>query len=451
MKIHNSLTRQKQDFAPLDPAHVRMYVCGPTVYDRVHLGNARPVVVFDTLYRLLQLKYGHVTYARNITDVDDKINARAMESGISIQELTEETTRYFHEDMAQLNALLPTVEPKATEHIQEMIELIQELIDKGYAYEAEHHVLFSVAKDPTYGQLSGRNREDMIAGARVEIAPYKQDPADFVLWKPSEPGIPGWESPWGFGRPGWHIECSAMSGKYLGETFDIHGGGADLMFPHHENEMAQSTCAYGKGTFAKYWMHNGMITVDGEKMSKSLGNFITMGEALEKYPGELIRYILLSAHYRQALDWTDAAVSQAQSSLSRLYVSLRDAPEDLELSISHEVIAALEDDLNTPLAFSKLFELSNQVNKAKHPWDKHRFQGLLKGSAQLMGLLMMPAELWFKGDSSDDIAEIEGMIQARLAAREEKDFQKADQIRDALVAKGLILEDTPQGTLWRRK
>ncbi len=451
MKFHNSLTRDKQDFTPLDPAHVRMYVCGPTVYDRVHIGNARPVVIFDTLYRLLQMKYGQITYVRNITDVDDKINARAMESGINIGQLTEETTKYFHEDMADLNALPPTIEPKATGHIPEMIELIETLIAKGLAYEAEGHVLFSVANDPDYGILSGRNREDMIAGARVEIAPYKQDPADFVLWKPSEEGIPGWDSPWGFGRPGWHIECSAMSCKYLGETFDIHGGGQDLMFPHHENEIAQSTGAFGKDTFAKVWLHNGMITVDGEKMSKSLGNFITVRQALDKYPGEMIRYILLSAHYRQALDWNETLVGQSQSSLNRLYASLRDVPEDLELTISHEVIAALEDDINTPLAYSKLFEICTQINKAKTPEQRHKLQALLKGSAQLMGFLYLTSDQWFKGTAGDDVEEIEGMIKGRLEARAAKDFQKADEIRDALVAKGLILEDTPEGTLWRRK
>jgi cysteinyl-tRNA synthetase len=451
MKFHNSLTRDKQEFTPIDPSHVRMYVCGPTVYDRVHLGNARPVVIFDTLFRLLKLTYDKVTYVRNITDVDDKINERARESGISIDTLTSETTVFFHEDMAQLNALEPTVEPKATHHIPEMITLIQTLIDRGLAYEAQGHVLFSVAKDPKYGHLSGRNREDMIAGARVEVAPYKQDPADFVLWKPSEEGIPGWESPWGFGRPGWHIECSAMSCKYLGETFDIHGGGQDLLFPHHENELAQSTGAFGPDTFAKVWLHNGMITVEGEKMSKSLGNFITVKDALAKYNGELIRFVLLSTHYRQALDWNETAVNQAHSCLNRLYTSMRDAPAHLESAVSEDIVAALEDDLNTPLAFSKLFELCTQINKAKTPERKMDLQALLKGSGQLMGLMNLSSEQWFKGNAGDDVEEIEGLIEARLAARAAKDFAKADEIRDALVAKGLILEDSSEGTLWRRK
>lgn len=451
MKFYNSLSRTKEDFTPLDPDHIRMYVCGPTVYDRVHIGNARPVVIFDTLYRLLKLKYGHVTYVRNITDVDDKINARAQESGITIDELTKTTTEYFHEDMAQLNALPPTFEPKATHHITEMIDMIQILIKKGLAYAAEGHVLFSVAKDPNYGHLSGRNREDMIAGARVEIAPYKQDPADFVLWKPSEAGIPGWDSPWGYGRPGWHIECSAMSCKYLGDTFDIHGGGQDLTFPHHENEIAQTTGVYGAGTFAKVWMHNGMITVNGEKMSKSLGNFITVKDALDKHNGELIRFILLSTHYRQALDWNDTAVEQATACLNKIYTAMRDAPLHLEAITSEEVLAALEDDLNTPLAFSKIFELCTKINKAKTPEKKMDLQAILKGSARIMGLLNLTPEQWFKGSGGDDVAQIEELITARLAARADKDFAKADELRDALVAMGLILEDSPQGTQWRRK
>jgi cysteinyl-tRNA synthetase len=450
MKFHNTLSRQKEEFTPLDPDHVRMYVCGPTVYDYVHLGNARPYVVFDTLFRLLKLKYGQVTYVRNITDVDDKINARSLESGTPINELTEVTAEYFYQNMAALNALPPTVEPKATHHIPEMIEMIQTLIKKGLAYEAEGHVLFSVSKDPNYGHLSGRNLEDMIAGARVEIAPYKQDPADFVMWKPSEAGIPGWESPWGFGRPGWHIECSAMSHKYLGDTFDIHAGGQDLIFPHHENEIAQSHGVFGDDTFAKVWLHNGMITVNGEKMAKSLGNFITVKDALEKYNGELIRFILLSSHYRQAMDWNDTAVEQARACLNKIYTAMRDAPAHLECNLSDDIIA-LEDDLNTPLAFSKMFELCTQINKAKTPERKMDLQSILKGSARMMGLLYLTSEQWFKGDTDADADKIESLIQARLSARSARDFAKADQLRDELVGMGLILEDSPQGTQWRRK
>lgn len=451
MKFYNTLIRDKQDFIPLDPDHVRMYVCGPTVYDRVHIGNARPAVIFDTLFRLFKRKYKQVSYVRNITDIDDKINARAKETHISIQELTQSTTAFYHEDMFALNTLPPTHEPRATHHIPEMITMIASLIENGLAYEAEGHVLFSVSKDPAYGHLSGRSLKDMIAGARVEIAPFKQDPADFVLWKPSDQGTPGWDSPWGYGRPGWHIECSAMSCKYLGETFDIHGGGADLMFPHHENEIAQTHGAHGKNSFAKIWMHNGMITVNGEKMSKSLGNFLTVKEALDQYNGEIIRCMLLSTHYRQALDWSDTIAEQAKSSLNKFYAAMRDAPAHLEETISDEVIEALEDDLNTPLAFARLFEICSHINKAKTPEQKMDWQAQLKGSARLMGLLSLPPEEWFKGNAGDQIAQIEELIQARLAARASKDFAKADEIRKELDAMGLILEDTPEGTLWRKK
>ena len=453
MKFYNTLSHQNEEFVPLDPANIKMYVCGPTVYDRVHLGNARPNVVFDTLYRLLKYRFPKVTYARNITDVDDKINTRAAELGIPIQALTIETTKYFHEDMEALNTLHPTIEPRATQHIPEMIQMIQSLISNGLAYEAEKHVLFSVAKDKSYGCLSRRNREDMIAGARVEVAPYKKDPADFVLWKPSEDNIPGWESPWGFGRPGWHIECSAMSTKYLTETFDIHGGGQDLIFPHHENEIAQSTGVYGPNTFAKVWMHNGMITVDGEKMAKSLGNFITVREALDRYPGEVIRYVLLSTHYRHALDWTETVIEQAKTCLNRLYTALRDAPELMSAEPSPEVLAALEDDLNTPLVFSKLFEITTAINKEENIIQKHQLQSTLKSSANMLGLLTMSAEKWFRGDTtaSLDESKINEMIQAREQARKDKDFSKADMIRDDLLEMGIALEDTSEGTLWRRK
>lgn len=454
MKFYNTISNQKEEFTPLDPQHIRMYACGPTVYDRVHIGNARPAVIFDVLYRLLHFKYPQVTYVRNITDVDDKINTRAQEMGVPIHKLTEETTIYYHQDMAALNVLTPDIEPRATQHIPEMIDMIQKLIAYNLAYVADGHVLFAVREDPYYGHLSKRNRDDMIAGARVEIAPYKKDPADFVLWKPSEEGIPGWESPWGFGRPGWHIECSAMSTKYLGSTFDIHCGGQDLIFPHHENEIAQSCGVHGHGTFAKYWLHNGLITVNGEKMSKSLGNFLTVREALDRYPGELVRFILLSTHYRQALDWNITLVEQARSALDRLYTSLRDSTMESQASPSQDVMNALEDDMNTPLAISKLFEMSSAINKASDSQEKLALQATLRASGQSMGILMLDAEAWFKsGTQASGLSEveIETLIQARETARQSRNFAESDRIRDELLEHGILLEDAAAGTTWRRK
>jgi len=440
--LTNSLTHRKERFVPLDPAHVRMYVCGPTVYDLAHVGNARPVVVFDVLARLLRQLFPHVTYVRNITDVDDKINARAAETGQSIGAVTTATTAEFHIDMAALGALPPDVEPRATEHIPEMILLIERLIASGHAYPAAGHVLFSVASDPAYGKLSGRSPDELLAGARVDVAPYKRDSGDFVLWKPSTPDLPGWDSPWGFGRPGWHIECSAMSWRYLGESFDIHGGGQDLIFPHHENERAQSCCAFPGSEFARVWMHNGMLLVNGEKMSKSLGNFFTVRDVLAKAPGEAVRLLLLRAHYRGALDFTDTALASAKTELDRFYRALERHPGTAE-DDSTSVMNALCDDLNTPLALRHMHAFAD-LALAGDPSGA----AALRASGELLGLLQSDPAAWFRG--GDDGAEIEAAIAARLAARKARDFALADQIRADLTAQGIVLEDGPQGTTWRR-
>ena len=450
LALYNTLTRRKEPFAPLDPAQVRMYVCGPTVYDRAHIGNARPVVVFDVLYRLLKRLYPRVVYARNITDLDDKITARARERGCPIDIITGETIRFFHEDMETLNALSPDVEPRATLHIAEMISMIERLVEQGHAYGAAGHVLFSVASAPDYGVLSGRSREEMIAGARVEVAPYKQDPADFVLWKPSPPDIPGWDSPWGRGRPGWHIECSAMAHLYLGKHFDIHGGGQDLIFPHHENERAQSVCAHG-GPFVRHWLHNGWLMVEGEKMSKSLGNVITVRQLLEQgVAGETIRLVLLSTHYHQPLDWTEDGVRQAKGSLDRFYTALQ-AVADIPAAAARAeevVMAALCDDLNTPRALTALHETATALNKATHQGDKARLKGELLDGAAALGLLAQTPEAWFRGGI--DSTAIEILIARRTEARKQKDFKEADRIRETLRQKGIVLEDSVAGTLWRR-
>ena len=443
--LTNSLTHRKQLFEPLDPKNVRMYVCGPTVYDLAHVGNARPVVVFDVLARLLRQLYGarHVTYVRNITDVDDKINARAAETGQTIAAITAVTTADFQADMAAVGALPPDVEPRATDHIAEMIELNRRLIANGNAYEAEGHVLFSVASDPDYGKLSGHSPDELLAGARIDVAPYKRDAGDFVLWKPSTPELPGWDSPWGRGRPGWHIECSAMAWKYLGENFDIHGGGQDLIFPHHENELAQSCCAFPGSEFARLWMHNGMLLVNGEKMSKSLGNFFTVRDVLAKAPGEAIRLLLLRTHYRSALDFTDAALASAKTELDRFYRALERHPGVSAGGTPAGVLDALCDDLNTPLALSQLHGLAD----AALAGDEKAATGLLT-AGNLLGLLQADPAAWFRG--GDDGAEIEAAIADRLAARKARDFARADAIRVELGARGIVLEDGPQGTTWRR-
>jgi len=457
LHIHDTLTRDKRVFTPERADDVRMYVCGPTVYDKAHIGNARPIVVFDVMARLLRHIYGaeHITYVRNITDIDDKINARAHERGISIRELTDQTIDVFHGDVAVLNALPPDHEPRATDNVDSMIEMIQVLIDKGHAYAAEGHVLFNVLSMPEYGKLSRRKRDELIAGARVEVAPYKNDPADFVLWKPSDEtkGEPGWKSPWGYGRPGWHIECSAMSKALLGETFDIHGGGLDLIFPHHENEIAQSRCAHDTGTMANYWMHNGYLMAEGEKMSKSIGNFYTINELLQEFPGEAIRLLLLKTHYRQPSDFTKEGLAEAKRELDGFYQALRQssAADDSASSEPSKIIDALCDDLNTPKSISLLHEMLGQINRGDAS-----AQHTLRANAAILGLLQQDPEEWFKwsppSKSNDGLSDddIEAKIIARNEARANKDFAASDVIRDELQAAGIILEDSAAGTIWRR-
>jgi cysteinyl-tRNA synthetase len=442
--LHNSLTRRKERFEPIDPGHVRMYVCGPTVYDLVHVGNARPVVVYDVLVRLLRRLYPRVTYVRNITDVEDKINARAAELAIPIERLAAQTTADYHADTAALGALPPDVEPRATGHIHEMIEVIERLIASGHAYEAAGHVLFAVARFPEYGRLSGRTPDELLAGARVEVAPYKRDPGDFVLWKPSPPELPGWDSPWGRGRPGWHIECSAMAWKHLGESFDIHGGGTDLIFPHHENEVAQSLCAFPGSRFARYWVHNGMLMVNGEKMSKSLGNFITLRDALAHAPGEVIRLLLLRTHYRSNPDFSDDALAEARRELDRFYRALARHPDIAAVDPPAAVMAALCDDLNTPLALSAMHGLAD----AALAGDRDAASAL-RAAGDLLGLLQSAPDAWFRGGTAD-AAAIETAIAERVAARRARNFAHADAIRDELAGRGIVLEDGPDGTTWRR-
>lgn len=468
--LHDSAARAKRRFEPLDPQHVRLYVCGPTVYDLAHLGNARPVVVFDVLARLLRRLYPRVTYARNITDVDDKINARARESGESIAAITARTTEDFHADMAALGALPPDVEPRATGHIAEMIALIERLIANGHAYAADGHVLFSVPSFANYGKLSGRSPDELLAGARVDVAPYKRDAGDFVLWKPSDAETPGWDSPWGRGRPGWHIECSAMSWKHLGESFDIHGGGHDLIFPHHENEVAQSVCAFPGAAFARYWMHNGMLLVNGEKMSKSLGNFLTVRDILKKgaWAGEAFRLLLLRTHYRQSLDYSEAALDEAKAELDDHYAMLaRAGAADLDDEAARMADWALEplcDDLNTPLALARLRDLrtlANALTVGGSPNVVLERMGLkeapeigavvaaFREAAGVLGVAQSSPAQWLQGDG-DDAAAIEAAIAARLAARQAKNWAEADRIRDDLKAQGIILEDGAGGTTWKR-
>ncbi len=445
LSIHDTLSRAKVEFQPIDDKNVRLYVCGPTVYDYAHIGNARPVVVFDVLVRLLRRLYPQVTYVRNITDVDDKINARALESGEDIREITKRTTEAFLADMAALRAGMPDVEPRATDHIAQMIDMIETLIEKGNAYVADGHVLFSVPSMEDYGRLSKLDKREIIAGARVDVAPYKKDASDFVLWKPSDKNLPGWDSPWGRGRPGWHIECSAMARQHLGEAFDIHGGGQDLIFPHHENEIAQSKCALGHGAFAKYWMHNGYLISEGQKMSKSLGNFYTVYELLEEFPGEAIRLVLLQTHYRQPLDFTKSGIAEARRILDRWYRAIHGAiARDQE--VPQRVVTALCDDLNTPQAVAELHKLANEGDAG----------GLLAG-ANFLGLLNQEDENWFKwqpatevdADGIDDAA-IDTLIAERTEARKAKNFARSDEIRDKLAAEGVTLEDGPGGTTWRR-
>jgi cysteinyl-tRNA synthetase len=447
IRVYNTATQAREVFEPLAPEHVRLYVCGPTVYDFAHIGNARPVVVFDVLVRLLRRHYAKVTYVRNITDIEDKINDAARAEGVAIDVITGRTTEAYHQDMAALGALPPDVEPRATDHVAEMIEMIETLIAKGHAYEAEGHVLFSVPSMPDYGAFARRSPDEMMAGARIEVAPYKRDPMDFVLWKPSDAETPGWDSPWGRGRPGWHIECSAMGKSYLGVTFDIHGGGLDLVFPHHQNEIAQSHCAHDGAPLAKYWMHNGYVVVEGEKMSKSLGNFFTVRELLEEgHPGEAIRLALLAAHYRQPLDFTREGLARARQTLDRWYRAVAEA--DAVAELPEGVMAALEDDLNTPLAITEMHKLADAALGGDAV-----AAAALKAAGTVMGLLEETASDWFQGDDGGGLSAeaIEAQIATRSKARKNKDFQASDKIRDELLDQGVILEDKPDGTTeWRR-
>lgn len=440
LRLTNSLGRHKQVFTPLNPDHVGMYVCGPTVYNYAHIGNARPAVVFDVLRRVLMHLYPHVTYVTNITDIDDKIMDAAKETGQSIDTITRKFEDIYNADMSALGVMRADVQPRATETVAEMIEITADLIAAGHAYEAEGHVLFSVPSYPEYGRLSGRNRDEQIAGARVDVAPYKRDPADFVLWKPSIAGQPGWPSPWGRGRPGWHIECSAMSKKYLGINFDIHGGGLDLTFPHHENEMAQSICAHAGSAYARYWVHNGFVTVEGEKMSKSIGNVLLVHDLLEKAPGEAIRFALLAAHYRQPFDWTDKGLEDARKTLLRFYDVIFRYPDQGDDTPDPAFIEALCDDVNTPQAIAVLHSLAKD-KKGKS----------LKAAGALLGILQQPVSIMalLEGPRAAlDTEKVEALIAARNAARAAKNFAESDRLRDELVALGVTIKDTPQGTTW---
>jgi cysteinyl-tRNA synthetase (EC 6.1.1.16) len=456
MRLHNTLSGKLEPFSPQDPQRVTLYVCGPTVYSYAHIGNARPAVVFDVLARLLRSRYPRLDYVRNITDIDDKINAAAAREGVDIGVISDRYAAAYHEDLAALGVLPPDHEPRVTGHMPQIIDMIERLIARGCAYAASGHVLFHTPGFAGYGELSGRDRRELLAGARIEVAPFKRDPGDFVLWKPSTPEQPGWDSPWGRGRPGWHIECSAMAETLLGETIDIHGGGHDLIFPHHENERAQSTCAHGGATFARYWLHNGFLTVNREKMAKSVGNVLLVRNLLAEAPGEAIRLALLSAHYRQPLDWSDDTLPEAQRKLDRLYGALRDSG-DLEpgaLTPSLGFVAALDDDLNTPAALAELFELARALNRTEDADERRRLKGALLGSASLLGLLQAPPQDWFaRGDADGNPADAEMIEQAiaeRAAAKKARDFATADRIRDTLAAQGILLEDVADGTRWRR-
>ena len=444
--IHNTLSNRLETFRPQTPGTVRLYVCGPTVYGPVHVGNARPAVVFDILVRFLRRQGMAVTYVRNITDIDDKIIAAAAESGEETTALAERWREQYGEEMRQLRVLPPDIEPRATEYIGPMIGMIESLIGRGFAYQAESHVLFHVPAFPGYGKLSNRRREEMVDGARVEIAPFKKDAADFVLWKPSPDGMVGWESPWGRGRPGWHIECSAMAAACLGEEIDIHGGGQDLIFPHHENERAQSCCAHGREVFAHYWMHNGHVTLDGEKMSKSLDNVFQVGSALRQYPGECLRLALMSAHYRRPLNWTASLLAEMKTVLDKWYRAIEG--ECAEMPVPVAVEEALADDLNTHAAITELHQLAAAVTQAVGNSAERR--GELLAGAQALGLLLEAPEKWFRGEGHEETEAIERQIEARLAARKNRDFARADAIRDALAEQGVLLEDLPDGTTkWR--
>lgn len=456
LHVYNTQTRQKEAFEPLEPNKVKMYVCGPTVYNLVHIGNARPVVIFDTLFRVLQNEYPEVIYARNITDIDDKIMKAAAENGEAISTLAARYAKEFEDDMAQLNNQQPTIVPYATDHVDQMIDMVKRLINKGHAYEAEGHVLFAVQSMENYGKLSNRSLEDMLDGARVEVAPYKKYAGDFVLWKPSSSNEPGWESPWGYGRPGWHLECSAMIETHLGETIDIHGGGRDLVFPHHENEVAQSCCAHDGKQYVRYWMHNGYINIGGEKMSKSLGNFRTVRELLTQYKGEVIRAALLSAQYRSEMDFSTDLLEETKSRLDAFYSALREAKDvpviDVDVK-AQPFYAALLDDLNTPVALGELRQLARELNKANES-HKPQCKSLLLKAGELIGLLQQNPEQWFtdSGNADQISAEaIEALIAERVQAKLDKNYSRADEVREELKAQGIVLEDSREGTQWRRE
>ncbi len=458
LQFHNTLSGRKEVFEPIDPDRITVYACGPTVYNLVHIGNGRPAVVFDVLFRLLRVLYPEVAYVRNVTDVDDKINAAAIAQGKSITTLADRFTLEYQKDIRALGALEPTVEPRATKHIPEIVEMIQELIDKNHAYEADGHVLFDVSSDPSYGTLAKRSLEDMLDGARVEIAPYKRDPKDFVLWKPSTDQLPGWESPWGYGRPGWHIECSAMIRKHLGRTIDIHGGGSDLTFPHHENEAAQSRSANDNAEYVRYWLHNGMLTLGDEKMSKSVGNIVTIRELLGRYPGEALRYALLSGQYRSQLAWSEDLLKQATASLDRLYGALREAPgndtssafRDAQLSgFPENVTTALCDDLNTPQALAALHAIAGDIHKAGDVEQARALRTQLLAGGWLLGLLDRTVEAHFQQGKDINPELIDTLIEERISARQNKDYTRADEIRNELAALGVELEDTAHGTRWK--
>ena len=456
LHLYNSLTRQTERFAAANPDRVTMYVCGPTVYNYPHIGNARPYTVFGVLAKLLRQQFGRLDYARNITDVDDKINAAASERGVPIDVITAQYTAAFHEDMAAIGVageFAPNIEPRATAHIPGIIRMCERLIASGHAYAAEGHVLFDVDTYAGYGRLSRRTVKEMIAGARVEIAPYKRNPADFVLWKPSTPDLPGWDSPWGRGRPGWHIECSAMAEEHLGDTIDIHAGGADLKFPHHENEIAQSVCAHGGAEFARTWMHNGFVTIEGRKMSKSLGNVLLIKNLRELAPPEALRWLLLGAHYRQPLDWSEAALKQAKTTLDRMYGALRDLTDvsiDGVTAPADSVQAALADDLGTPQALAVLSELARDAQKAEGPQARALAKARLLDAGAWLGLLQQDPQAWFQGGSASvDVARIEALMAERAEVRKAKNFARSDEIRNELTAMGVVIEDTPQGARWK--
>lgn len=454
MSLHlfNSLTRRVEPFAPLNPDRPTMYLCGPTVYNFVHIGNARGPVVFGVLADVLRRRYGGLDYARNITDIDDKINNAARERGVPIGEITARFTAAYLDDMAALGVKPQNIQPEATAHVPQIIEMIQRLIDAGHAYEAEGHVLFAVGTFAGYGKLSRRDPEELLAGARIDVAPYKRDAGDFVLWKPSTDDLPGWDSPWGRGRPGWHIECSAMAAAHLGETIDIHAGGVDLQFPHHENEIAQSECAHGGRIFARYWLHNGMLNFGGAKMAKSVGNIQRVHDLVQQYPPEALRFSLLSAHYRQPLEWSDGLIEQSVRTLDRLYGTLRDlADVDAEPAIPATVEAALDDDLNTPQVMAEIARIAGDARKAVSTDEKARLKSELLGAGLALGLLQQDPAAWFaRGTEEGDDARIQALIDERLAAKKARDFARADAIRDQLAGEGILLEDTPQGVRWKR-